>query len=287
MRGYGQAVPTAPTEPSPKDRELRARLIIEEALETCEKGLGVTICQEGTYLNFDAMSFKAEKPFDMIETVDGCADVSVVTIGTLAACGVADRPVLEEVDNNNLLKIATGSRDPVTGKFIKAKDHPAPDIRGVIKRQSMVEQSYSVTERMKYIRDMVRGESEEHLAPNRAFTLRGLLVCEYDLDWTPTGGKSVRKLIWVRSSIYTHSIGDTLNPLVHKDYDPAEPNAKVAARVEVEAQFLHYWALPAVPSDAGDYMMSKQERKELESTPLERRTVNAAGFAETAHEEER
>jgi hypothetical protein len=38
------------------------------------------------------------------------------------------------MDTNNLLKIANRHTDPETGKFIKPKDHPAPNIAGILEK---------------------------------------------------------------------------------------------------------------------------------------------------------
>lgn len=141
MYGFDQEVPQTPTVPGVATRRLRARLILEECLETIE-ALGITpkIAGEspddpGTVIRFDDLIFPATHDPDLTEIADGCVDISVVTIGTMSACGLKNRPLLELVDENNLLKIATGSKDPVTGKFKKAPDHPAPDVAGEIERQ--------------------------------------------------------------------------------------------------------------------------------------------------------
>ena len=69
--------------------------------------------------------------------MDACADIDVVTRGSAIACGVKLDPILQIVDENNLLKIATGHKNPDTGKFEKASDHPdpAPLIAAEIERQ--------------------------------------------------------------------------------------------------------------------------------------------------------
>jgi len=134
MYGFGQEVPQVPTVPDAHTRTLRARLILEECLETIE-ALGVTVRAEGTKVEFDGLEFAATHDPDLTEIADGCVDISVVTIGTMSACGLKNRPLLELVDENNLLKIATASKDPVTGKFIKAPGHPTPDVAGEIERQ--------------------------------------------------------------------------------------------------------------------------------------------------------
>lgn len=116
MINANQACPPEPTIPDAETRKLRAKLILEEALETI-RGLGVRVtashggdsmhrpavdvCLNHASLDFIALPIDA---VDIEEIVDGCADISVVTIGTLIACGVADAPILEEVDDANLRK---------------------------------------------------------------------------------------------------------------------------------------------------------------------------------------
>ncbi len=63
---------------------------------------------------------------------DALADISVVNYGAFVACGIHAEPVLLCVDENNLLKIRNGHTDE-HGKFQKPKDHPAPDIAGVLR----------------------------------------------------------------------------------------------------------------------------------------------------------
>jgi predicted HAD superfamily Cof-like phosphohydrolase len=69
-----------------------------------------------------------------VEVVDGCADISVVTIGTLIAFGVDDETVLEEVDASNLRKFEPGSYRREDGKWIKPPSWTPPDIEGAIER---------------------------------------------------------------------------------------------------------------------------------------------------------
>lgn len=105
-------VPKIPTIPNEATRLLRARLILEEAIETIN-ALGFNV--ESRYtgvgadgavpVNVKSMRFSPHsKGCDMVEVADGCADISVVTIGTLSAFGIWDLPLLDEVDNNNLSK---------------------------------------------------------------------------------------------------------------------------------------------------------------------------------------
>lgn len=130
MRMAGQAVPTTPCIPSEEVRLLRAKLIMEETLETV-RGLGFE-----TQLAIDDLFFiELESGPNLIEIADGCADILVVTIGTLSACGISDRPLLEEVDESNLRKFGPGSRLRDDGKWLKPDDWQPPDIQKVLEEQ--------------------------------------------------------------------------------------------------------------------------------------------------------
>jgi predicted HAD superfamily Cof-like phosphohydrolase len=67
-------------------------------------------------------------PPDLVEIADGCADISVVTIGTLVACGIPDKGLLELVDDNNLNKFKYGLIRDQFGKIVKPTDHQPPNI---------------------------------------------------------------------------------------------------------------------------------------------------------------
>jgi predicted HAD superfamily Cof-like phosphohydrolase len=139
MQGFGQEVPEKPLETSAVPYELRvlrARLIMEECLETVVDGLGIELTDRcGGVIDFAGLGFDAlPGKFNMIEFADGCADISVVTIGSLSAFGIKDAPLLREVDANNQAKIDTGRKDE-HGKWIKHPDHKGPDIARVLNKQ--------------------------------------------------------------------------------------------------------------------------------------------------------
>lgn len=92
----GQEVPKKPCIPNVEIRRLRAKLILEEALETIH-ALGFE-----PDLIFDKMDERFNPNLEQI--VDGCCDLRVVTTGTLSACGVSDIRPQELVDENNLEK---------------------------------------------------------------------------------------------------------------------------------------------------------------------------------------
>ena len=131
-----QEAPTKPTMPNEKIRLLRAKLILEEALETIE-ALGFAVrMQDGTNLvSMEAVVLSPELVPDLTEIVDGCCDVSVVTTGTLIACGVEDEPVLLAVDRNNLAKFGPGHSYREDGKLIKPPGHTKVDLGVEINKQ--------------------------------------------------------------------------------------------------------------------------------------------------------
>lgn len=136
----GQAVPITPQNPEPGVRKLRAKLILEEALE-CIRGLGVDV-----HVSFDTTAvsvtnqestlvFHEKEKYDIVEVVDGCCDIKVVTTGTLSAFGINDLKPQELTDMNNLAKFGPGGYRRDDGKWIKPPGHKAPDFLGEIIKQ--------------------------------------------------------------------------------------------------------------------------------------------------------
>lgn len=134
MARAGQDLPETPAVPSIGVRLLRAKLILEECLETIE-ALGFTpILGQGlTPIDMGSITFKPDLVPNLVEIADGCADISVVTIGTLLACGIGDLPLLREVDRSNLDKFRGDAHRGENGKWCKPSDWVKPDIEGVLK----------------------------------------------------------------------------------------------------------------------------------------------------------
>lgn len=139
MRLAGQEIPDKPTIPSEEVRLLRARLILEEALETIE-ALG---CRVGLDFGIDDDVLADHSKYkivrcgvpDLEQIADGVADISVVSIGTLSACGIADDPILREVDESNLRKFCAGGRLRDDGKWIKPTGWEPPKIAERLREQ--------------------------------------------------------------------------------------------------------------------------------------------------------
>jgi len=157
MQFAKQELPDEPTLPDAKVRKLRAALIFEEAMETIS-ALGVDIVMHvdtNMYVGGDSKrryfllnqahpdghgtvvshEYQASAPGNLQLIADGCADVSVVTVGTLSACGIADTPVLEAVDQNNLDKSGPGHTWRKDGKLIKPPGHPEPALKEALEQQ--------------------------------------------------------------------------------------------------------------------------------------------------------
>ena len=117
MLGAGQCVRLLPGVPSPEERILRAKLIWEEARETIE-ALGVDHIL-GQFIDAGA------EHYDPVAVLDGCADIAVVTNGTLLSCGLAEvfPEALRRVDINNLSKINGNHSFREDGKLIKPSDY--------------------------------------------------------------------------------------------------------------------------------------------------------------------
>ena len=134
-----QPLPVSPTLPDTKTRFLRARLMLEECLETIQKGLGLDVharSQAGPIRGMEDIKFTMRGNVNIFEIADGLADQEVVNLGTASSCGIAHQPIFEEVARNNLLKFAPGHKIDEGGKLIKPPDHRAPMIKELRDAQS-------------------------------------------------------------------------------------------------------------------------------------------------------
>ena len=101
MQVFGQETPDKPTIPSLKIRKLRAKLILEEALEEID-ALG--LCVEG---QCDIVESNIEP--DLVLIADGLADSHYVGyLGTAIACGINNMDeIFDEVHRSNMAKLWT------------------------------------------------------------------------------------------------------------------------------------------------------------------------------------
>lgn len=159
MQRAGQETPDKPCIPSEEVRLLRAKLVLEEALEKIE-ALGVVVvsysadvstCDGLTLDNFEFRTHRLEyspeeKKYvevpcepDLVKIVDGCCDGAVISTGTLIACGVTDVGPQQLVDSSNLAKFSEGGYRREDGKWMKPPNWKAPDLEGELRRQGWEE----------------------------------------------------------------------------------------------------------------------------------------------------
>lgn len=132
----GQAAPGEPAIPDQDTRRLRAALILEEALETITAlGFRVVHDRSNGIVRMDDVTLEHAAEPSLVEIADGCADLQVVTTGTLIACGLKDNALLRVVDENNLAKFGPGGYRRPDGKWVKPPGHQPPPIAAVLQAQ--------------------------------------------------------------------------------------------------------------------------------------------------------
>ena len=129
-----QAVPNVVGIPALEVRILRAKLMLEEVLETVA-ALGVHVIVNGSAIDPATFHFEESGQVpNLVEIIDGCLDVHVVTTGTQVACGAPDELVQALVDINNLEKFGPGGFRRSDGKWVKPPNHQPPDIAGALEQ---------------------------------------------------------------------------------------------------------------------------------------------------------
>lgn len=136
MLKANQTVPIVPMIPSLEIRTLRAKLVLEEALETVN-ALGLEAHSDWELLDSDLIKFSPIKEGpDLIKLADGCADIKVVTVGTEIACGINGKPIFEEVMRSNMTKFIDGHMRE-DGKWQKGPSYEPPNLEPILKQQGM------------------------------------------------------------------------------------------------------------------------------------------------------
>lgn len=133
MSRAGQAVPDKPTLPDAATRLERAKLIVEEALETIE-ALGCLIYRDKDAKRQYSVALRDNAQPNLAAIIHECCDLQFVATGTLSACGVPDLPFIREIDYANLRKFSGDAHRDANGKWIKPTGFVGPDIAGVLKQ---------------------------------------------------------------------------------------------------------------------------------------------------------
>jgi predicted HAD superfamily Cof-like phosphohydrolase len=139
-----QPCPRKPTIPDLKTRKLRARLMMEEVLETINDGLGLKVWlpMKNTYgisgdtsLTLEDIEFVEEKEPNLVELADGLADLVYVSYyGTANAFGLDMEPVFQAVQDSNMSKFIDGHRRE-DGKWVKGPSYRPVDLNPIIEAQ--------------------------------------------------------------------------------------------------------------------------------------------------------
>ena len=125
----------SPTEPARDHAELRARLVLEEALElVAALGVGIQMYDANGY-PVDAGSISVDKimPVNFVRAVDAMRDLEYVIHGTDLVLGTsaAAEDTFEEVHRSNMGKEA-GVGDGA--KAIKPADWRPPELKEILRR---------------------------------------------------------------------------------------------------------------------------------------------------------
>lgn len=132
MAMAGQATPDAPTIPSSSILQLRAQLILEEAIEFIEAaGMRLKHSEDGIEV-VPIPVLMNTKP-NLVLMVDALCDLMYVVEGSGVALGVDLAPCFDEVHTSNLSKIGGEVRSD--GKVLKPPTYKAPDLAPIIKAQ--------------------------------------------------------------------------------------------------------------------------------------------------------
>lgn len=96
--------PTCPAPPAFRDAMLRARLILEEAMETAVGLVGTTAAISVAQDFMKKEYTRGDRRPDLVEAVDGLCDLTYVTYGTAEALGVDLEPHFDVVHEANMQK---------------------------------------------------------------------------------------------------------------------------------------------------------------------------------------
>ena len=124
------------------NRELRAKLILEEAVETVaamgyDVNAVIRIPGEGRGKTRWVEFYGHADSEDIVEVVDGLADLIYVALGTAVSFGVDLGPIFDEVHRTNIAKDGGATRDD--GKILKPDGWVGPDIAGILRAQAECE----------------------------------------------------------------------------------------------------------------------------------------------------
>lgn len=127
---FHEATGGAGTIDTPEGQLLRAKLIMEEAVETCAAlGFDAEAVLTGDLPEDEHLFFKPGV-FDILEFIDGLCDLTYVVMGGAVNAGVNLQPHFDEVHAANMRKL-DGPKRP-DGKQMKPEGWVGPDHKKVL-----------------------------------------------------------------------------------------------------------------------------------------------------------
>ena len=111
--------------------ELRARLILEEAVETVVGIVGRTAALDLLHGELHTQTQLPSKDPDLVEAVDGMCNLQYVTVGAAIEFGVNIQPFFDEVHRANMAKVGGATR--ADGKTLKPPGWQPPRIEELLR----------------------------------------------------------------------------------------------------------------------------------------------------------
>jgi predicted HAD superfamily Cof-like phosphohydrolase len=126
--------PQSPADPQARSPQLRADLIMEEAIETVFAFVGAargqTIVHEVLVRVLQSAARNKKTEPDLVEAIDGLCDLLYVTYGSFEDIGVDGEPFFDEVHRSNMAKVGGPCNE--VGKKMKPDNWTPPDIESVL-----------------------------------------------------------------------------------------------------------------------------------------------------------
>ena len=131
---------TIGTTPELRESELRAKLILEEAVETvaamgfaAHAGFSAPYDKDEYQPDEIAKFFKMYDKPNFLDTIDGYCDLIYVVLGAAVTDGIDLDPFFTEVHRANIAKLGGGMRED--GKFLKPDGWQPPDHERILIHQ--------------------------------------------------------------------------------------------------------------------------------------------------------
>jgi predicted HAD superfamily Cof-like phosphohydrolase len=131
---FGIPVVAKPQVPSRERRQLRCKLVLEEALEFLEAhGCPVASLGIDKLIERSIEQMGEAGEFDMEAVADACGDIDYVVEGSRIEYGIDGGPIADEIHRSNMAKVG----GPVLpgGKIGKPDGWTPPDIKGLLVKQ--------------------------------------------------------------------------------------------------------------------------------------------------------